>query len=57
VPGGFDYPAFASTRYSRGESIPFNSCLKHRLRPGLYRLTAKGRGIGTPASARFRVIR
>jgi hypothetical protein len=56
VPGGFHALAFAS-RYGRGETVGFDGWLKHRLRPGLYRLTARSRGIGTPARARFRVIR
>jgi hypothetical protein len=56
VPGGFHTLALASP-YVPEETVAFNGWLKHRLRPGLYRLTARGRGIGKRARTRFRVIR
>jgi hypothetical protein len=57
VPGSFDWPVFAS-EYSRGESVSFDGWLgRRRLRPGIYRLTARGRGEGKPATARFRIVR
>jgi PKD domain len=52
VRGSFEYPAF------EGENNePFNGWLARRLRPGLYRLTARGRGEGTGDRTRFRILR
>jgi hypothetical protein len=57
VPGKFEWPAYAS-EYVRGEKVMFNGWVgRTRLRPGLYRLSARGRGEGKPAATRFRILR
>ena len=54
VPRTFEFPAYEGA----ANSVPFNGWLRrHRLRPGLYRLIARGRSDGTAAGTRFRILR
>ena len=49
----FEAPAYEGSQ----NAVPIGGTLARGLRPGLYRLTARGRGDGATARTRFRVLR